>query len=129
MSSRKKLTLGTRMHTEDAPKRCYASRDTLYSRVIQSFRDTGTRDLFHRSDSKAARKTCPRRIWSVARRKLDQLNQAHILNDLRAPPGNRLEPLRGDREGQHSIRINDQYRVCFRWTERGPADVEVTDYH
>ena len=97
--------------------------------MIQSFRDTGTRDLFDRTDSKAARNTCPRGIWSVTRRKLDQLNQAHVLNDLRVPPGNRLEPLRGDRKGQHSIRINDQYRVCFRWTESGPADVEVTDYH
>ena len=97
--------------------------------MIQSFRDTGTRDLFDRLDSKAARKKCPQAIWNVARRKLDQLNQAHVLDDLRAPPGNRLEPLLGNRKGQHSVRINDQYRVCFRWTDSGPVDVEVTDYH
>ena len=60
---------------------------------------------------------------------LDQLNQADVLDDLRAPPPNRLEKLRGDRRGQHSIRINEQYRVCFRWTERGPEDVEIVDYH
>lgn len=97
--------------------------------MIQSFGDTGTRDIFEGRDSKAARKTCPRELWSVAVRKLDQLNQAHVLDDLRAPPGNRLEALRGKRRGQHSIRINDQYRICFRWTDSGPADVRVIDYH
>ena len=56
-------------------------------------------------------------------------DQAEILDDLRVPPGNRLEALRGDRQGQHSVRINDQYRICFRWTESGPVDVEVVDYH
>jgi len=65
----------------------------------------------------------------VAQRKLDQLNQAKELLDLRVPPNNRLEALKGDRRGQHSIRINDQYRVCFRWTEAGPEDVEIVDYH
>lgn len=65
----------------------------------------------------------------VARRKLDQLNQAETLENLRVPPGNRLERLRGDRWGQHSIRINERYRVCFRWTEEGPEEVEVVDYH
>ncbi|CAN5746268.1 hypothetical protein BH23ACT5_BH23ACT5_18510 [soil metagenome] len=55
--------------------------------------------------------------------------KAEILDDLRVPPGNRLEALRGDRQGQHSVRINDQYRICFRWTESGPVDVEVVDYH
>lgn len=65
----------------------------------------------------------------VARRKLRQLEIADRLEDLRVPPGNRLEALRGDRTGQHSIRINDQYRVCFRWTERGAEDVEIIDYH
>jgi proteic killer suppression protein len=97
--------------------------------MIQSFRDAGSRDVFDQEDSKAARKTCPRDLWRVAARKLDQLNQAQVLSDLRAPPGNRLEALRGDRRGQHSIRINDQYRICFRWTDAGPADVEITDYH
>lgn len=68
-------------------------------------------------------------IASVARRKLRQLEIAGRLDDLRVPPGNRLERLKGDRVGQHSIRINDQYRLCFRWTPAGPADVEIVDYH
>ena len=68
-------------------------------------------------------------IESVARRKLRQLQIAGRLEDLRAPPGNRLESLRGDRAGQHSIRVNDQFRVCFCWTAAGPADVEIVDYH
>ena len=66
---------------------------------------------------------------SVARRKLRQLQIAGRLEDLRVPPGNRLEALVGDRAGQHSIRMNDQYRVCFRWTAAGPEDVEILDYH
>lgn len=61
--------------------------------------------------------------------KLDAVDSAGMLDDLRIPPGNRLEPLKGDRRGQHSIRINDQYRVCFRGTDAGPEDVEVVDYH
>ena len=66
---------------------------------------------------------------SVARRKLRQLQIAGRLDDLRVPPGNRLEALKGDRAGQHSIRINDQYRICFTWTDAGPQDVEIVDYH
>lgn len=68
-------------------------------------------------------------IEEVARRKLRQLDIASALGDLTVPPGNRLEGLKGDRDGQFSIRINDQYRICFRWTPRGPADVEIVDYH
>ena len=68
-------------------------------------------------------------IEGVARRKLRQLELASRLSDLRVPPGNRLEALKGDRTGQHSIRVNDQWRVCFRWTEGGPEDVELVDYH
>lgn len=68
-------------------------------------------------------------IEAVARRKLRQLQIAGRLADLRVPPGNRLEALRGDRAGQHSIRVNDQYRVCFRWTAAGAEDVEIVDYH
>lgn len=68
-------------------------------------------------------------IEKVARRKLRQLHIAGSLEDLRIPPGNRLESLRGDRKGQMSIRINDQYRICFRWTPSGPTDVEIVDYH
>ena len=68
-------------------------------------------------------------IERVARRKLRQLEIAQRLEDLRIPPGNRLEPLRGDRAGQHSIRINDQYRLCFLWLDSGPEGVEIVDYH
>lgn len=68
-------------------------------------------------------------IEAVARRKLRQLEIAGLLEDLRVPPGNRLEALRGDRTGQYSIRINDQWRVCFRWTQSGAAEVEIVDYH
>jgi proteic killer suppression protein len=68
-------------------------------------------------------------IAAVARRRLRQLEIAGALSDLRVPPGNRLEPLRGDRDGQYSIRINNKYRVCFRWTAAGAADVEIVDYH
>ena len=66
---------------------------------------------------------------AVAERKLLMLDSADTLADLRSPPGNRLEALRGDRQGQHSIRINQQYRICFRWTDDGPEDVEIVDYH
>ncbi len=68
-------------------------------------------------------------IAAVARRKLRQLEIADRLGDLRVPPGNRLEALKGDRAGQHSIRVNDQFRVCFRWTDAGAEDVEIVDYH
>lgn len=97
--------------------------------VIRSFANQGTRDIFDSTGSKAARKLCPKALWPIARRKLDQLNQAHRLIDLRAPPGNRLEKLKGKRREQHSIRINERYRVCFRWTDLGPEDVEIVDYH
>lgn len=97
--------------------------------VIRSFGDQATEDLFDGRNSKAARQRLPRSLWKVAARKLDALDQAEIMDDLRVPPGNRLEALRGDRRDQHSIRINDQYRICFRWTESGPVDVEIVDYH
>lgn len=71
----------------------------------------------------------PGDIQSVALRKLRLLNQARVLTDLRVPPGNRLEALRGNRAGQHSIRINDQWRICFVWKENGASDVEIVDYH
>ena len=97
--------------------------------VIILFRDGGTEDVFNGKDSRTARRTCPPVIWSVAQRKLDQLDSADDLRDLRMSPGNRLEGLSGDRSGQHSIRINDRYRICFVWTDAGPAEVEITDYH
>jgi len=68
-------------------------------------------------------------IEKVARRKLDQLHAAVELRDMASPPGNRMEALSGDRKGQHSIRVNDQWRVCFVWTKQGPKDVEIVDYH
>ena len=68
-------------------------------------------------------------LWSLAVRKLDQLDSVESLSELNIPPGNKLELLKGEREGQHSIRINDQYRICFRWTDSGPADVQIIDYH
>lgn len=97
--------------------------------MIVSFADTGTEDLFNRTPSLAARRVCPMPCWPVARRKLDQLNAAVSLGSLRFPPGNRLEALRGDRSGWHSIRVNDRWRVCFRWTAFGPVDVAVVEYH
>ena len=69
------------------------------------------------------------RSHSVALRKLRQVGSAESLDDLRVPPGNRLEALKGDRAGQHSIRVNDQWRICFRWTDAGPEEVEIVDYH
>lgn len=97
--------------------------------MIISFHDRGTDYIFNGIDSKVARRTCPAAIWSVARRKLNQINQAVTLDDLRAPSSNHLEALRRDRLGVHSIRINEQYRVCFRWTPTGATEVEVADYH
>ena len=97
--------------------------------MIASFRTTGTADVFHGRDTKSARRTCPSELWRVAIRKLEYLDGAGALGDLRAPPANRLEALRGDRAGAYSIRINEQYRICFRWTETGPAEVEIVDYH
>ena len=97
--------------------------------MIRSFASDGTRDVFDGTDSRKARRTCPSRLWSTARRKLDHVNQAEALGDLSAPPGNRLEALLGRRKGQHSIRINVQFRICFRWTPRGPEGVEIVDYH
>ena len=97
--------------------------------MIRSFRDGGTEDIFNRADTKRARKVCPSVLWKIARRKLEWLDSAGSLEDMRVPPGNRLEALKKNRRGQHSIRINDQYRVCFTWTEAGPTDVEITDYH
>ena len=97
--------------------------------MIRSFKNQGTEDIFNGVNSRSARNTCPQTLWNVAHRKIDQLDSAEALDDLRVPPGNRLEMLKGDRQGKHSIRINDQYRICFIWTETGPSNVEITDYH
>lgn len=97
--------------------------------MIVSFKDDGTEDIFNGHNIKAARQTCPQSLWKVAGRKLDQLDSVATVNELRVPPANRLEALAGDRKGQHSIRINEQYRLCFVWTDSGPAHVEIVDYH
>jgi proteic killer suppression protein len=97
--------------------------------VINSFRDKGTADIFNVKNTRVARQTCPEILWKVARRKLGMLNAAVRLEDLRVPRSNELEALKRDRLGQHSIRINDQYRVCFIWADAGADQVEVTDYH
>lgn len=94
-----------------------------------AFTDRGTEDVFNGVRTKAATKSCPERLWKVARRKLDQLDAVTMLDELRIPPGNRLELLAGDRKGQHSIRINGQFRICFAWTDAGPDQVEIVDYH
>lgn len=97
--------------------------------VIGLFRDTGTEHVFDGVDSAMARRACPRELWPVARRKLDQINRVSDVRHLAIPPGNRLERLTGDRDGQHSIRINQQYRVCFRWEAGNAYEVEIADYH
>ena len=91
---------------------------------IKSFKCADTANLFKRQRVKQFAN-----IESAARRKLEQLEWAGALDDLRVPPGNRLEALKHDRAGQHSIRINEQFRVCFIWTAEGPVDVEIVDYH
>ena len=93
--------------------------------VIVSFASTETEDLFIHGRCAAQWQAFRR----VAVRKLDMLDAAIVLADLASPPGNRLEALKGKRKGQHSIRINDQWRVCFRWTANGPEQVEIVDYH
>jgi toxin HigB-1 len=97
--------------------------------MILNFRDQGAADLFDGKLSKSARKICPSILVQKALFKLEYLDSAVLLNDLRVPRGNRLEALSGDRLGQHSIRINQKYRICFVWSENGPTNVEIVDYH
>jgi len=93
--------------------------------MIQGFRDKETEKVFKREYSRRI----PGHIQEAAHRKLVMLHSAAYLEDLNSPPGNRLEPLKGDRKGQHSIRINDQYRICFIWSEGKAHEVEIVDYH
>jgi toxin HigB-1 len=97
--------------------------------MIRSFKNQGTEDIFNGVNSKLARRTCPQSIWRITSRKLDQLDSVESLLELRLPPGNQLETLRGDRTGQYSIRINNQYRICFVWLDNQPEQVEIVDYH
>jgi proteic killer suppression protein len=92
-------------------------------------RDAATEDRFYGRSTKAARKALPQSLWRKASLTLDAVDSAGLLDDLLIPPGNRLEALKGDRRGQHSIRINSQYRIRFRWTDAGPEDLEVVDHH
>jgi toxin HigB-1 len=105
---------------------CFVFRYTVYfaKAMIRSFRSSATEALFH--DHDVARF---RAIERTARRKLLLLHRAVSLQDLRVPPGNRLEELKGDRKGQHSIRINDQWRLCFLWRDGDALEVEIVDYH
>lgn len=97
----------------------------MLGRVLRSFADRETERVWQRSRSRALDPDVQR----VALRKLAILDAAETLEDLRVPPGNRLEKLHGDRAGQYSIRINQQWRICFRWTDAGPENVEIVDYH
>jgi len=97
--------------------------------MVYSFKNKGTEDIFNGKNTKEARKNCPRSLWRIAAKKLDQLDSIIILDELRIPPGNKLEALSGKKKGQHSIRINNQYRICFIWKQESLQQVEITDYH
>ncbi|MDX1736889.1 MAG: type II toxin-antitoxin system RelE/ParE family toxin [Alphaproteobacteria bacterium] len=97
--------------------------------MIQSFKSKATEDIFNGKATKPAMRLCPKNLWKISFRKLDQLDSVLSLDELRVPPGNRLEALSGDRKGEYSVRINNQYRICFKWSDSGPVDVEITDYH
>lgn len=97
--------------------------------MISRFASQATEDLFNGDDTKAARNALPKNLWAKASAVLDQLNTAAQPGDMKIPPSRRLEKLKGDRAGQWSVRINDQYRVCFRFEGSSALDVEVCDYH
>ena len=96
--------------------------------MIQGFKSAAAEDVFNGFSTKESRRI-PQTIWTVARRKMDMVNAAHDLSDLEVPPANRLEALKGDRRGWYSIRINDQFRVVFRWADANAFDVDIVDYH
>jgi len=96
--------------------------------MIASFGDKRTEDLYHGLRTSRVRRI-PREVWRAACRKLDTIEYAHVLEDLRVPPGNRLEALRGDLRGYHSIRINDQWQIIFQWKASAAHNVSITDYH
>ena len=97
--------------------------------MIQSFDDPGTKDIFQTKNTKASRKTLSAALHAAAKRKLDQIDFADAVKNLKIPPGNRLEALSGDLNGYYSIRINVQWRIVFKWTDSGPEKVRICDYH
>ena len=97
--------------------------------MIQAFKTAGAEDIINGTNTMAARRLCPKDLWKIVSRKLDQLDSVGSLQDLKIPPGNHLEALSGNRKGQYSIRVNDQYRICFVWADQGPDKVEIVDYH
>jgi len=97
--------------------------------MIVSFLDHATEDIFNGKNTKNTQRRLPPQLHKIAKRKLDMLNAAVALKDLEAPPSNKLEKLKGGRKHQHSIRINDQYRIAFTWIDRGAENVEIVDYH
>lgn len=97
--------------------------------MIQNFKTKGAEDIFNGLSSREARQTCPNALYRVVARKLDQLDSVETLNELRIPLGIKLKQLSGERKSQYSIRINDQYRICFMWIGSGPDQVEIVDYH
>jgi len=101
----------------------------LASSTGEPVKNKGTEDIFNGKNTKEARKRCPRSLWKIATRKLDQLDSVLNIEELQIPPGNMLEIYTGNRKEEHSIRINQQYRICFRWSEAGPDHVEIIDYH
>ena len=97
--------------------------------MILSFANKATEDIYDGKNTSEARRLLPRNLWNIAVRKLDQIDASVSLDDLRVPPGNRLELLKAERIGQYSIRINNQCRICFVWTETDASDIEIVDYH
>ena len=97
--------------------------------MIQTFSAEGTRDIYVGVDSKAARRVLPKQLWSVAHRKLHWIDAGRTVEALRVPPGNRLEAMKGDRAGSASVRINDQYRITFRFEQGNAYEVRCEDYH
>ena len=96
--------------------------------MLRSFADDSTRDVWNGVNSKAARRI-PKALWPIVRRKLDQIDAVTKLDDLRVPPGNRLHVLEGNRAGYYAVRVNDQYRIVFRFDDENASDVSCTDYH
>ena len=97
--------------------------------MILNFKNQGSADVFDGKVTRASRRVCPVNLFPLAQIKLEYLDSSVCLEDLRVPPGNRLETLSGNRKGEHSIRINQKYRICFVWSANGPIDVEIVDYH